>query len=258
MSECFLDPTAMCNLTDSVIYVIETSTSPELAPARQLIERIRKREFVSYPSLSMLYLFLMCMCWYQYSCLGKTVYQRNSRIDGMSVEEIKQTLVDLANESITKQRAQQQDRAGQSPYADLQSLPDGSNDGYGDLEFIQSQDSFAPWLKKFSASDASTSEGDSIVTVDDIIVEKMHIHYGMKSENPVNRLRFYSKDLPVDGLAKKVKEKSYETLLPRVFEELAVRVFCRNPKKNSYVMRAFQDWCRECYASSPFPSLSQV
>ena len=47
MSECVEDPAALSNLTDNVVYVIETSTSDELAPARELIQRIRCRDFVS-------------------------------------------------------------------------------------------------------------------------------------------------------------------------------------------------------------------
>ena len=47
MSECVEDPAALSNLNDSVIYLIETSTRPELAKANQILQRIRRREFVS-------------------------------------------------------------------------------------------------------------------------------------------------------------------------------------------------------------------
>jgi hypothetical protein len=139
------------------------------------------------------------------------------------------------------------------------------DDDSGGFDFIQSQDSFAPWIKRppvVSQEDRaafSQGESDLIVTTVDIIVEKMHIHYGMKNENPVDRLRFYPKDVPLETcVAKKIKESSYSTLLPRAFKELAVRVFCRNQEKDRILLKAFQDWCRECYASSPFPSQSQA
>lgn len=151
---------------------------------------------------------------------------------------------------------------------DLNPLEVGSredDDDSGNFEFIQSQDSFAPWIKRppvVSQEDRaafSLGESDLVITTADIIVEKMHIHYGMKNENPVDRLRFYPKDVLLEHcVAKKIKESSYSTLLPRAFEELAVRVFCRNPEKDRVLLKAFQDWCRECYASSPFPSLSQA
>lgn len=246
MSECYLDPAALCNLKDSVIYLIEISTSPELEEARRILERIRRRQF--------------------YSCMGKTVYQRGSRIDSYSPEEIANSIVELANTSLAKEKFEETSNSTSTP--DLNPLEVGSredDDDSGGFDFIQSQDSFAPWIKRppvVSQEDRaafSQGESDLIVTTVDIIVEKMHIHYGMKNENPVDRLRFYPKDVPLETcVAKKIKESSYSTLLPRAFKELAVRVFCRNQEKDRILLKAFQDWCRECYASSPFPSQSQA
>jgi hypothetical protein len=34
---------------------------------------------------------------------------------------------------------------------------------------------------------------DPVLEPGDIIVEKMHIHYGMKDKNPLNRMRFFAK-----------------------------------------------------------------
>jgi hypothetical protein len=97
------------------------------------------------------------------------------------------------------------------------------------------------------------------LTENDIIVEKMHIHYGLKSANPISRLRFYSKNIPLDkAIGKEIKEASYPTLLPRVFEELAVRVFCRNPKKSQKLFDAFNSWCKEEHSSTPVLSMSQI
>lgn len=122
---------------------------------------------------------------------------------------------------------------------------------------IQSQDSFAPWnqdyLMKRTFSNVSTISVNSdtsfsnYIKAEDIIVEKMHIHYGLKKENPVNRMRFFPKDKDSDKnfIASQVKESTYETLLPRVFEELAVRVFCRKPEKSEIIARAFNTWCEE-------------
>lgn len=103
---------------------------------------------------------------------------------------------------------------------------------------------------------------DVELTLDDIIVEKMHIHYGLKDANPVNRLRFYPKNAysstNEEVIAKQVKEMHYETVLPRVFEELAVRLFCRDNRKTKLLMKAFERWCRESHASSPILGLSQL
>jgi hypothetical protein len=165
-----------------------------------------------------------------------------------------------------------------------------------DNMMIQSQDSYAPWLHASfpppypasqqlkssqsqnssdeffspersrehpSASKHRTSKKNSISVItsideDDIIVEKMHIHYGMKNENPVDRLRFFPKDYSFEKtIAYCMKEHQYHTLLPRVFEELAVRVFCRDLRKSNIINTAFQTWCKQYTNTTPFPIPSQ-
>lgn len=94
---------------------------------------------------------------------------------------------------------------------------------------------------------------------DDIIVEKMHIHYGMGGSNPVDRLRFFAKPTPdfVPEVARQVDECVYETLLPRSFEDRSIRVFCRHREKESLARQAFEMWCKQCNVHSPFPTCSQ-
>jgi hypothetical protein len=127
---------------------------------------------------------------------------------------------------------------------------------------IQSQDSFAPWIKQMFNNPTSTSTSTETSTLQrhDIIVEKLHIHYGLKQHNPVNRMRFYSKyNCDYDRhIAKSVKESSYETLLPRNFEELSIRIFCRDSSKSHLLLEAFQVWCRKVSVSSPFQTMSQI
>lgn len=94
---------------------------------------------------------------------------------------------------------------------------------------------------------------------EDLIVEKMHIHYGMKSQNPVDRLRFFPKhsNLQPNAVARRIDECVYETVLPRVFEDRAIRLFCRDPEKADAARTVFEKWCEEANAQMPFPSLSQ-
>lgn len=130
------------------------------------------------------------------------------------------------------------------------------------------------------------------LTASDLIVEKMRIHYGMGKENPVNRMRFFQKHAtshlsqlkqqkqqngaPIDSSpyaqdrdrpqyqsqqqnqpeGKRIDESLYETVLPRVFEDRAVRLFCRNPEKAEVASAAFKTWCNEAHTQA-FPSLSQ-
>lgn len=148
-------------------------------------------------------------------------------------------------------------------------------------DMIFSQDSFAPSMMARTLQHSQNLSRVSTVTstqgsngshplehlldiellADDIIVEKMHIHYGLKSENPVSRLRFFQKGVAPNSqhqIAQPMKEAQYETVLPRVFEELAIRVFCRDSQKTKLVMKAFEKWCRDQLFPSPVLALSQM
>lgn len=107
---------------------------------------------------------------------------------------------------------------------------------------------------------------DISLTKDDIIVEKMHIHHGLKQEDPVSRLRFFSKpwstslttnyDLNQEMIGRPSKTARFDTVTPRTFEEFAIRVFCRDTSKALLAQLAFQAWCRHSQHASPM--LSQV
>ena len=79
----------------------------------------------------------------------------------------------------------------------------------------------------------------------DLIVDKMHLHHGMKADNPVSRLRFFGKYGDENQIAQRIPEKVYHTILPRCFEERAIRVFCRKPVKEKKVKEAFEAWCKK-------------
>lgn len=108
----------------------------------------------------------------------------------------------------------------------------------------------------------SRRSGSPPLNSDDIIVEKMHIHHGRKGKNPVDRLRFFPKRIQNVNhtketiIGRKVDEGKYEAILPRTFEQRAVRVFCRSADKTEAVRRAFDSWCTRMNAHSPFPSAS--
>jgi hypothetical protein len=237
----------------------------------------------------------------------------------MSTDEISQELLEIAKSLLSSsQHETTEDHETDMLIDDEGEREDvGEDDDFDDYG-IQSQDSFAPWIKssihqsyssqthaqKVSrpkqgsnmSSQGSVGGGGGSVRSSqsmllslmqlephDIIVEKMHIHYGLKGENPVSRLRFFPKqehqpfpwpssnngderegrekekenEKEKEIIACAMKESSYETLLPRVFEECAIRVFCRDKAKNSLVAEAYKVWCREYNSSTPFPTMSQ-
>ena len=132
----------------------------------------------------------------------------------------------------------------------------------------------------------------------------MHIHYGLKGNNPVDRLRFYPKTVCVSNqqyqhhdnsstnnsnnsntndnnyptsygndnansngyqyitpiIGRQISEDRYTELLPRCFERLALRVFCRSSSYSQtalYIRKGYEMFCKLNSMSIPFPSASQ-
>lgn len=141
----------------------------------------------------------------------------------------------------------------------IQSQDSLAGDYYMDTDNEASRDAFPLTANGSSAAGAGTARVPVVLVKGDIIIDKMHIHYGKKNENPVQNMRFFPKGAdPATYVAKAIDEKVYETSLPRSFEELAVRVFCRAPSKQRSAEKAFAKFCVEVNTHRPFPSQSQV
>jgi hypothetical protein len=143
------------------------------------------------------------------------------------------------------------------PFNDIVASPDS-------WRYIQSQDSLAgdyflgSELSRDANSNLAAMEGSyPTLQKGDIIVDRIHIHYGKKHQNPVENMRFYAKGGGAEQTARQVPEDVYQTLLPRTFEELAVRVFCRDARKEHIAAKAFSRFCSTCNTHLPFPSQSQ-
>ena len=57
----------------------------------------------------------------------------------------------------------------------------------------------------------------------------MTFDYGMKHENPVDKVGFYTKDEPDKPFT--VHKDKVSWMLPKVFIEKVIRVYCKDPKK---------------------------
>lgn len=164
--------------------------------------------------------------------MGKTTYKRDSEIFKMSENEIAKSLVEISNDD------------------------NYLNDNYNnDDDIVRSQDSIYD-NKHNSNNNSQNYMNCGPLCIDDLIVEKMHIHYGSKDKNPVEDLRFFPKTIidKENFIAYKVKEETYETLLPRVFEELAIRVFYKDSEKEILARQCFEIWCQQYKVHQPFPS----
>jgi hypothetical protein len=219
---------AFSKLNDSILDVIMMTCDqpgPEfdnLRKAKDLIYKIRVRDL--------------------YVCIGQTTFYSGDPVSRMSEADIAEAIVAMhAGEVISKspqrplKRSLSRHKAGRYPSA---------SSSHAEESCSQTQTEVEP------------------LNLDDIIVEKMHIHYGMKDKNPVDRLRFFRKlhnwNEGDEVIGVKINEAKYATLLPRCFEERSVRVFCRDPHREAEARRCFEAWCSRMSTHSPFPSSSQM
>ena len=247
----------------------------------------------------------------QYTCLGKTSYNRYNKLFRATDLQIEDMIIECSKEVCAQLQKQQQsqpaggylsgplgttflaaaapgttfnsvngggaadmDTSTEDPFANIAPASPSDKDHDQDEHLIQSQDSnvgadsfshphfFDTECSNWSMA-SMTNNGTARLLAPlergDIIIDKMHIHYGKKNQNPVDSMRFYPKGADARTyVAQKIDDKVYETLLPRSFEELAVRVFCRDPRKESIAAKAFKLFCNTENIAMPFPSQSQA
>lgn len=247
ISEVIYEMKALSNLNDSVLELILASREEGLRPAKDLLLRIKRRQL--------------------YKCVGKTAYSRDNPLHFLTEEEILQEIINQHQQIIHESNGTFQTFPFSSNL--LESFEEEKETDLLDNCTILNPDDAVPpsaqyYQNHISPSKQSTLHSDFIqLTPQDLIVEKMHIHYGMKSHNPVANLRFFPKNAvlaPENGnltLAKQVDERVYETLLPRSFEDRSIRLFCRTIDKEQAAIHAFERWCTSRDSHLPFPSLSQ-
>lgn len=86
-----------------------------------------------------------------------------------------------------------------------------------------------------------------------VILEFMRIHYGKGKEDPLQYIRFYSKNATATDRCFRLPAKAYEMFCPQKFEERSVRVFVRERRLLAPVREAFERWCRKYNNSQVFP-----
>ncbi|MES1910904.1 MAG: hypothetical protein MHM6MM_003425 [Cercozoa sp. M6MM] len=81
----------------------------------------------------------------------------------------------------------------------------------------------------------------------DLAVERLTMHHGKKSANPVDSVLFFSKDIADDEekAAYHVDCSSYSAVRPNKFQECRIRVFVKQPQKLDAVKFAFKSWAKK-------------
>nr|XP_040049338.1 deoxynucleoside triphosphate triphosphohydrolase SAMHD1-like [Gasterosteus aculeatus aculeatus] len=86
---------------------------------------------------------------------------------------------------------------------------------------------------------------DVVLNPEDFIIDVINLDYGMKEENPIDRVRFYSKDDPDKGF--QIPQNQVFGFLPEKFTKELIRVYCK--KLDSESLKAAKDnfkrWCED-------------
>nr|XP_039258000.1 deoxynucleoside triphosphate triphosphohydrolase SAMHD1-like [Styela clava] len=77
-----------------------------------------------------------------------------------------------------------------------------------------------------------------------LIVKIVKLNYGMKEgRNPIDLYNFYPKNSP--DVASPIPKDEISSMLPPVFEEFRLQIFCKNPKKFKDAKEAFESWWKK-------------
>ncbi|CAI5747135.1 unnamed protein product [Peronospora destructor] len=92
---------------------------------------------------------------------------------------------------------------------------------------------------------------------DAVILDFMRVHYGKGKEDPLQHVRFYSKNATASSRCFRLPECAYEMFSPRKFEECTIRIFVKESRLVAPVREAFEKWCRKYNNSQMFPLFAE-
>uniref|UniRef100_A0A8B9MU14 Deoxynucleoside triphosphate triphosphohydrolase SAMHD1 n=1 Tax=Accipiter nisus TaxID=211598 RepID=A0A8B9MU14_9AVES len=86
---------------------------------------------------------------------------------------------------------------------------------------------------------------DVELKAEDFIIDVINMDYGMKEQNPIDKVLFYCKADP--SKAVKISKEQVSKLLPMTFAEQVIRVYCKSqdPDTISAAKQYFIQWCIE-------------
>ncbi|XP_065317589.1 deoxynucleoside triphosphate triphosphohydrolase SAMHD1-like isoform X2 [Gordionus sp. m RMFG-2023] len=91
----------------------------------------------------------------------------------------------------------------------------------------------------------SEQSSSSKFKLNDIALQMVEFDYGMEDENPLENVRFYTKENPNE--AKKILKSEVSNMLPENFTERYLTVYSKNVdnRVNSVISNAFSIWCSD-------------
>nr|XP_046253083.1 deoxynucleoside triphosphate triphosphohydrolase SAMHD1-like [Scatophagus argus] len=103
------------------------------------------------------------------------------------------------------------------------------------------QEMILSWEANLAQTVPLSGAQDVSLKPEDFVVRVIHIDFGMRENNPIDNVRFYSKDDPTK--ATKIPEEKVSTLLPRQFAEQLTRLYCKKTDAESLkAAKEFGKW----------------
>ncbi|CAM9504587.1 unnamed protein product [Pylaiella littoralis] len=220
LSEAVFDCKAYTCLKDSLVDLVMNDPNPGLKKSKEILSRLEYRDL--------------------YPCVGTTECDYDEL--GMTEKETGNAMVDMLGRRSPAPRVN-----GTAP-----PLPSREPKGDGESDTDIDDD------EEEAGSGAGAGGGaDDVLEQNDIIVEFMRIHWGLKQHNPVSRLRFFSKyaSMGPETQGVRLDEDKYASFMPQQFDSKKIRVFVRNASKVDAARKALELFCLENGFTSPTPLL---
>ncbi|KAK2512239.1 deoxynucleoside triphosphate triphosphohydrolase SAMHD1 [Columba livia] len=97
--------------------------------------------------------------------------------------------------------------------------------------------------ESFAKSKPKVNPPDVEIKAEDIIVDVINMDYGMKDQNPIDKVRFFCKGRSYKTIT--INEDQVSRILPKTFSEQVIRVYCRNQDPDVFLAakQYFVQWC---------------
>ncbi|XP_074867790.1 deoxynucleoside triphosphate triphosphohydrolase SAMHD1 isoform X2 [Carettochelys insculpta] len=106
-------------------------------------------------------------------------------------------------------------------------------------------------LRKIELRDLYKYLGETRTEPGKEITEVINMDYGMKEQNPIDKVRFYCKSDPSQAV--KISKDQVSRLLPETFAEQLIRVYCKKKDEKSLdaATKYFIQWCMNMDFTKP-------
>ncbi|KAM9752024.1 deoxynucleoside triphosphate triphosphohydrolase SAMHD1 [Menidia menidia] len=112
-----------------------------------------------------------------------------------------------------------------------------------DKNLVVTSETNSHWREELAGSTPQGSSKDVSLQPEDFIINVINMDYGMKEKNPINNVRFYSKNDLTKAI--QIRKNQVSKLLPEQFAEQLIRVYCKktDDKTLEAAKKHFVQWC---------------